>query len=315
MYKLNIIFMVAVAGAALSQTKVDLQRQARQIDFTTSQFTKPVRLVATLPATCQLGEMAIVTAVGGGLYFCGDSDIWLSAGSAAGGVSPDFATTLVNETLHIGTQCVTASPCRVRIGSTVVLFDTGGAEVAISAGSGLAHIYFSAAGQLTVGHTDLTLSCTNCILASGVTGFPPDSLPLYTWSASNGQWLPTGSDLRAALARTVVRTGLGLVAVDDGFTRQISIDATVVPGYRAASSTLTFGSIAAGQCAATQNIAVADARPGDAVAPAWPELAAGLQGSTWVSANDTVTIRLCNWSAAEITPGTANYGVSVLRPL
>jgi hypothetical protein len=292
MYKLTLFFLL-ITGSVLGQTRINLQQQSRQVDFTAAQFTKPVRLAATLPSTCQLGEMVLVTPANG-LFFCGSAGDWLPVGSGASGVAPDFAVTFDSGTrLRIGSQCVFASPCRARIGATVVVFNAGGAEVTISAGSGLAYIYFNAAGQLTVGHDGgLTLACTNCAVDNNVIGFPADSLPLYTWDASNGAWTPDGTDYRATLGRSNVRTGAGLVA-----------------------TSLTYTSIAAGACAAPQTITITCARLGDAAAPAWPELPAGIQGSAWVSAADTVSIRLCNWSAAAIATGEATYGVTVIRSL
>ena len=53
-----VVAMVAPAG---SQTLVDLQHQARGIDFTGAAYTKPLRAGGALPSTCMSGEGFLLT--------------------------------------------------------------------------------------------------------------------------------------------------------------------------------------------------------------------------------------------------------------
>lgn len=109
-----------------------------------------------------------------------------------------------------------ANPCNVRIGKTVYQFSAASfpLPLQLSGGQGRAFVYVAAGGILTVGHTGLNLSCADpCFVQSGVTSFPTDALPLWTWDAgpapvigvpTGGQqpsvWL-AGTDVRAYLSR------------------------------------------------------------------------------------------------------------------
>ena len=61
-------------------------------------------------------------------------------------------------TLNIGAACSTTTPCNVRFGSVVYTF-TSPATATVTSGSGLAYIYISSAGILTVGQ-NLTMTCS-----------------------------------------------------------------------------------------------------------------------------------------------------------
>lgn len=130
--------------------------------------------------------------------------------------------------LIIGHSCGMEAPCNARIGSIVYAF-TQPAAAAITAGSGTAYVYIAASGVLTVGHSGLTIRCDRCTAAEGVKGFPADSVPLWTWTASGGKWDPGGLDRRAELARERVTGGSGLVTTESGGSTQLAVNAAVVP--------------------------------------------------------------------------------------
>ena len=95
--------------------------------------------------------------------------------------------------LTIGSTCSLQTPCNVRLG-TVTYSYTAPATVAVQGGTGLIYLYVATAGVITVGH-NITLICTStCLPQSGVSAFPPDSVPLATWSVTSGitrsQWRP-----------------------------------------------------------------------------------------------------------------------------
>lgn len=80
--------IAATSLPALSQTLVDLQHQARGIDFTGATYTKPVRIGNALPSTCTIGEAFLLgtAPAGSNLYFCLTANQWiLQAGAAAAG--------------------------------------------------------------------------------------------------------------------------------------------------------------------------------------------------------------------------------------
>ena len=75
----------------------------------------------------------------------------------------------------------------VSVSGITYLF-TGSVTATISAGSGTMFLYISSSGILTAGH-NLTLACSGvCGSLPGITAFPAGSLPLWTWTATNGTW-------------------------------------------------------------------------------------------------------------------------------
>ena len=79
------------------------------------------------------------------------------------------------------------------------------------------------------------------------------------------------------------------------------------------SATLNFGAIGDGDTA-DLTFTVTGAVVNDKVAPSWPStLNAGLVASMFVSATNTVTVRLANLSGAPIDPASATYGAQIVR--
>src|SRR5579862_4341317 len=189
----RMLLFVGLAGGALygQLTQLDLRMQSRDVDFSGSSATKPFKSGTGLPSSCGQGEMyyRLDATAGMNVYGCTTSNSWtLEQGPPAASMASqlgDFAVTRGSATtLAIGAGCSTSTPCSVRFGALVYSFGSG-ATVTISAGSGLAFIYISSAGTLTVGH-NVTASCTGCAAQSGVSAFPTDAIPLFTWSATNG---------------------------------------------------------------------------------------------------------------------------------
>lgn len=85
------------------------------------------------------------------------------------------------------------------------------------------------------------------------------------------------------------------------------------PNIAQASATLDFPSIAASVCA-DLTVTVESAEVGDRVIASAPAaLATGLAVYAFVTADDTVTIRLCNVTAGAIDPASAVWFVSVFK--
>jgi hypothetical protein len=79
------------------------------------------------------------------------------------------------------------------------------------------------------------------------------------------------------------------------------------------SGSLNFPSIAAQSCGEL-TITAAGAVSDSPVAPSWPaSLEAGLSGIMYVSANDTVTVRLCNATSAAIDPANRTFAGRIIR--
>ncbi|MBV8817859.1 MAG: hypothetical protein JO022_05840 [Acidobacteriaceae bacterium] len=158
----------------------------------------------------------------------GGSGTTNSTGASATAQLTDFAVASLNSSnLTVGANCSTSSPCTARVGANVYQF-TSGASVSLGGGSGFAYFYISSSGSLTVGH-NLSLTCNSgCVAQSGITAFPPDSIPLWIWSATNGSWNPIGTDERAFLSTKNLIPGLGIATTDQLGQTMVAIDPTVV---------------------------------------------------------------------------------------
>jgi hypothetical protein len=229
----------------------------------------------------------------------------------------DFSVVLTSPTtLSIGGNCSTSTPCNARIG-TQVFSITAAAGVTLSGnGSGVDYIYIGPTGALTVADSITGASCGgSCIVNPGVTGFPINTIPLYTWSATSGVWNATGGvDRRGWLSSNVLLGGPGIATVTTAGQTAISVDSTVVPTYLTATATLAFPRIAAGTCSADLTFSLPGANPGDAVAPGWqPGMEPGLSGTMRISAANVVSVRLCADATGPITPASATYTATVVR--
>jgi hypothetical protein len=69
---------------------------------------------------------------------------------------------------------------------------------------------------------------------SGVSAFPPDSITLFTWSATNGTWDTNGgTDLRAFLSTKSVQPDASLTSVESGGMTILAADPALL-GIRTA---------------------------------------------------------------------------------
>lgn len=233
-------FIVAMAQ---SQTVIDLRTQTKSVDFSAATATKPSKTGAVLPATCLSGELffQLNAPAGANLYGCSSTNTWSveTASSTSASLLTDFQTALVSSTiLSIGATCSASSPCNVRFGTVVYSF-TAGATATISGGTGTAYVYVSSSGVLTVGHT-MTVSCGGpCVAQSGISAFPVNSLPLFIWSATSGQWAATGTNARAFLSGKTITAGAGLTATEVAGQTILSTDPAVVAMRVAAPATAT----------------------------------------------------------------------------
>ena len=83
MLKMFLPFLMAAAVTA--QTQVDLKSQARRVDFTSANWTRPIKTGTALPAACTLGDMYFKTdaPAGQNLYACTGPNTW--SAQAGGG--------------------------------------------------------------------------------------------------------------------------------------------------------------------------------------------------------------------------------------
>jgi len=227
----------------------------------------------------------------------------------------DLATVRTSATvLSMGSGCTPSSPCNVRFGYQVYNITNSATATISGSASGTAYIYVNSAGTLMVGH-NLTVSCSaGCTQQSGVTSFPANTLPVYSWTATNGTWDSTGGrDQRSFLSSKALAGGQGIIVTEAPGQSTLAVDNGVIPTYLTASATLNFPVISTESCAADQTLTVPGANPGDAVAPGWPALPSGVFGVMMVSSANTVTVRLCNLSGLGVDPPSASYRATVVR--
>jgi hypothetical protein len=257
-------------------------------------------------ASAQTGSCAIT----------GSGGVTSSSTSGAGMASQlgDLGLVLTSPTvLTAGLNCSNATPCNTRLGNTVYSV-TNSSTITLSAGSGTLYLYVDASGALVAGH-NLTLTCAGvCGAVSSVTTFPVGSIPLYTWTATNGLWdISGGSDKRAFLSTRSLGGGTGIVALDSGTQTVMAVDSATVPTYVTAAAVIDFTSIAPGACAES-TVSLPGASPGDSVAPGWPaSLESGLIGVMRISAGNTVAVRVCNLSGTTVDPAAATFRATVVR--
>ena len=184
------------------------------------------------------------TVTGGG----GSSGTGASMASQLG----DFSVTLTNSlTLTIGANCLFTTPCNIRFGGLAYSL-TGPVTVSLAGGTGNAFVYFASSGTLTVGHS-LTLTCSGvCSALSGITAFPTDAIPLFTWHATNGTWDGQGSDQRAFLSSKDVRPGTGILTTENLGHTTIAADPSVL-GMRASAPSTSSSSCSPGMWASDSN--------------------------------------------------------------
>ncbi len=227
--------LLCAMGLHAQLTQLDLRLQSKDVDFSAASATKPFKSGVGLPASCAQGEMyyRLDAAPGMNIYGCTAANSWtLEQGPPAASMASqlgDFAVVRTSaNTLTIGAACSSSTLCSVRFGSLVYSFGSP-ATVTISAGSGLALIFVSSSGVLTVGH-NVTASCgSGCVAQSGMTAFPQDSIPLFTWSATNGAWDANGgADQRALLSSKNVTAGVGLTSTEISGKTQLSADTSVI---------------------------------------------------------------------------------------
>jgi ribosomal protein L24E len=89
--------------------------------------------------------------------------------------------------------------------------------------------------------------------------------------------------------------------------------ARTVSGYLSGSGTIDFATIPDFSCREGP-VTVTGAAVGDHVAAGWPAaMETGLVGAMFVSASDTVTVRLCNFSGAEVDPASATFRAAIIK--
>jgi hypothetical protein len=219
--RLGVICALALLpGAAQAQTAVDLRTQGKDVDFSGASSTRPAQTGTSLPATCNVGAAFFLSGApaGSNWYGCTATNTWSVQGGGAASF-PAMAVSAGTTVLTIGATCSTLSPCNVRVSTTVYAF-TSAVSATLVTGTGTAFVYVDTSGNLTVGHNfgAGNLTCTGaCVALNGITAFPPDAIPVWSWGAIGGVWnVNGGTDQRAFLSQKVVTCGTNLQCTNSG---------------------------------------------------------------------------------------------------
>ena len=231
----RILWVAAALGLLHGQTQLDLHFQSKDIDFSTANATRPFKAGTTLPSTCAVGEMFFMlnAPAGANVFGCTSLNAWTletlsGSGSGASTASQlgDFAVTRTSSTvLTIGATCLASSPCNIRVGNLVYAF-VSPVTCTISAGSAQAFIYVSGAGALICGSNGDTLG-GSATLATGISAFPADATPIWTWTAAStpGNWDASGGvDKRGFLSSQPLIAGAGVNVANISGEWQPSLD-------------------------------------------------------------------------------------------
>lgn len=202
----------------------------------------------------------IVPQAGQALVWNGVTNRWepqVVAGESGSGASMatqlgDFSVILIDtQTLTIGANCLAIVPCNIRFGGLAYSL-TGPVTVSLTGGTGDAFVYLASSGTLTVGHS-LTLTCSGvCSAQSGITAFPTDAIPLFTWHATNGTWDDNGADQRAFLSSKDVIPGTGILTTENLGHTTIAADPSVI-GMKTTPPSTSSSSCTAGMWASDSN--------------------------------------------------------------
>jgi hypothetical protein len=180
-----VLLVSAILDFGHGQTRVDLSRQTRNIDFSSASSSKPFKTGVSIPATCSQGETFFKSDAlpGTNLYLCVSTNTWSPV--SEGQSSPMTRTSATQLAISLGRD--------VRFGSFTCPAGGSSATVTVSSGTGKAYIYLSSDCVTTVAHNVLMASCAGCSLASG-TSFPANSFPIGEWEVANGEFALTGID-------------------------------------------------------------------------------------------------------------------------
>ncbi len=249
-----------MAAQTPRDTSIDLQVQAKNPDFSGFPFTRPIAVGAALPGACQIGQLYFLTSANAGsnLYACTGTNVWtVESGSAQSTAMAaqlgDFSAVLSSGTLAIGGACSTTTPCNARVGNTTFSFSSPATAV-ITGGtaSDLALIYIDSAGNLTVADNSAPITCTGCTYLSGISQFPANSIPLWSWTIVGGALTAAGGrDYRAVLSTNPVIAGTGIQVTPSSGVATVAIDPTSIPtlsGSNAFSGSNTFQNITVASC-------------------------------------------------------------------
>jgi hypothetical protein len=325
--------MTSLGAIASAQTRIDLRTQAKSVDFSAAGFTKPSKIGTTIPGACSIGETFLKTdaTAGQNFYVCTASNVWTLQGAPipsvvgfANMVLATDGTTLIWKALGGDASGAPGALTVSRIqGRNVAGTAPSNGQVltwnqnssqwepqvppagdAGTNGGGSYAVSFTAQTTVTVPGLVHQLGSANLLVGCYDTTTSP-----YLRVQPNTVSV-NGSNYDVVVTFSLAQTGRCVLEAGGSgggasMASQLGDTATAI---------LSFGAIPTGSCSASQAFTLTGAAPGDSVAPGWPStIEPGLLGNMWVSAPNTLSVRMCNFSGATLIPASASYRGTVLK--
>jgi len=265
----------------------------------------PAQTGTSLPATCTVGDQYFKSdaSAGQNLYGCTATNTWTQqAGSG----------TVYYQTIQDNGTAKTQRPAVNYIAGanvTLTIADDGptrtNVTIASSGGGG------TGVGRQSLGATWTSIPDGACQAQTATwTGITTsDTVSLGAPSGLTSGLLPTGY-VSAADTVTIRVCNLSGGPLTPG---SLTFNGTLAVYNLSGSSSINFSLISDGACAAN-TFSLTGVAAGDPVVPKWPStLEAGLLGSMVATATDTVQVRLCNLSGADVDPASQSFGASIAK--
>jgi len=245
-----------------------------------------------------------------------------SGGGGGGGASATYQLTDLSVArtsstiLTIGAGCTVSTPCNVSFNGTPITITASATVTHSGSTSDTARIYVTSAGTITAQYnTTADATCSGCSTVAG-TSFPANVFQLYTWTSTSGTWDSSGGvDKRAAYGVKALTAGTGVIVTPGSTADTIAADTAVLATYLTGTSSLTFGSVATGACSTDQTFTLTGATTGKSVSLGLPStFPAGFLANAFVSAADTIKVRVCNSSGSSGGVSASTYRATVINP-
>jgi hypothetical protein len=135
----------------------------------------------------------VFTGCVGGVYF--DIPNGGASPTPTAGTTGNFWVVRTSTTvLTIGPSCSTApNNCFLTYGALTKDLTSSATATIASGTTDTAYVYVTSGGTLTVGTNTAGITCSGCTSTTGITAFPANTIPLWTWTIVAGEWTAGGT--------------------------------------------------------------------------------------------------------------------------
>lgn len=152
-----------------------------------------------------------------------------------------------------------------------------------------------------------------CSGTDKVSALSPTGIVTCTADSGGGGGSPGGTSGQAQFNNSGSFQGRTCGTGFDCSGTNFQISTATVPTYLTATATLDFPSTAANACSEL-TLTLTGAGTGDSVVAGWPsDFDAGLSGTMYVSATNTVTARICKITSGSVDPSSKSYRATIVR--